>query len=526
MAQSNVEHVTSDRSGNLSEIAHLKRFLEWFHADPDFRQQVRTDPLGAARRRRLTVDPEAIRPLWDSEDQARDGEPLPDAVRRYREHIQSQIDWREGVIKASAPHDRRFRVWRDRQRARCRVVMYLGNERTTVHSPVCFELSQGCSVGCWFCGVGAQRLTNTFAYTADNARLWREVLEVVGRIVGPAAAHGFCYWATDPLDNPDYEKLASDFADILGIFPQTTTALGWKNPARTRALFELSRRKGCAVNRFSVLTLSLLSRIHQEFTPEELVDVEIIAQNNESSLVKANAGGFRQRARTRPEIVEHERVKLRSMLDRVIGQEQRAGLHEHAEALDRVLQPATSIACVSGFLFNMVERSVKIISPCPASDRWPLGYMVFGEGRFDTASDVEPLLQRLIAEHMRTSVTPESTPRLHAGLTYHELDEGFMVSSPCRDVDYRSPDQAAFLRDLGRCLERGDVTVSELTLRGLYHHGVPEATTRKILNAILAMGVLEEQPDAQARLTASAGVNQGTPVEDAGWTVSGREISG
>ena len=41
-----------------------------------------------------------------------------------------------------------------------------------------------------------------------------------------------------------------------------------------------------------------------------------------------------------------------------------------------------TIACVSGFLFNMVERNVRLISPCNASERWPLGYRIYDEGTF------------------------------------------------------------------------------------------------------------------------------------------------
>jgi len=35
-----------------------------------------------------------------------------------------------------------------------------------------------------------------------------------------AAGRGFCYWGTDPMDNPDYEKFCLDFHEVLGIFPK------------------------------------------------------------------------------------------------------------------------------------------------------------------------------------------------------------------------------------------------------------------------------------------------------------------
>ena len=41
-----------------------------------------------------------------------------------------------------------------------------------------------------------------------------------------------------------------------------------------------------------------------------------------------------------------------------------------------------SIACVSGFLINLLDRSVKLISPCTDLKRWPLGYAVYKEAAF------------------------------------------------------------------------------------------------------------------------------------------------
>ena len=40
--------------------------------------------------------------------------------------------------------------------------------------------------------------------------------------------------------------------------------------------------------------------------------------------------------------------------------------------------PMNTIGCVTGFLFNMVDRTVQLISPCTATDEWPLGFYVYG----------------------------------------------------------------------------------------------------------------------------------------------------
>ena len=75
--------------------------------------------------------------------------------------------------------------------------------------------------------------------------------------------------------------------------------------------------------------------MHEGFTPEELLRVECVPQNKESAegglIRKSNAGRARKFAKKRSgELVSEEQ--------------------------------SSTIACVSGFLFNMVDRTVKLIS--------------------------------------------------------------------------------------------------------------------------------------------------------------------
>ena len=132
-----------------------------------------------------------------------------------------------------------------------------------------------------------------------------------------------------------------------------------------------------AVDRFSVIALNSLNRIHEGFTPEELLRVECVPQNKESAeagrYLKSNAGRARKFARKRAgELVSEEQ--------------------------------SSTIACVSGFLFNMVERTVKLISPCNASERWPLGYWVIAQGTFGTAAELRDLMRSMIDETIRDSL--------------------------------------------------------------------------------------------------------------------------
>ena len=60
----------------------------------------------------------------------------------------------------------------------------------------------------------------------------------------------------------------------------------------------------------------------------------------------------------------------------------------------------TTIACVTGFLVNMISRTVRLITPVRASERWPLAYRLYGERQFATADGYRAALLDLIEEHM------------------------------------------------------------------------------------------------------------------------------
>ena len=53
--------------------------------------------------------------------------------------------------------------------------------------PLAFELSEGCSVGCPFCGFAVKGLRGIFRYTDENALLWRETLRRLHALIGDAA---------------------------------------------------------------------------------------------------------------------------------------------------------------------------------------------------------------------------------------------------------------------------------------------------------------------------------------------------
>lgn len=476
----------------LSEIAHVKRFLERWQGDEAFRADLAVDARRAAETRGLRCDAERLRPLWDADHPASKDMTLdvPREVMRYRAFITEKLAHRDELRRTGNPTLQNFNLWRLRQMVR--TTSQLGHARAhgIVHPISAFELSRGCSVGCWFCGVSAPKLDDVFVYTDRNRGLWRDVLTALRERVGPAAWQGFCYWATDPIDNPDYEKLCCDFHDILGYFPQTTTALPLRDVARTRRLLALSEERGCMLNRFSIVTSKNLDGVHETFTAEELAFVELVMQNSKKTTSKALTGRARERAL-------REAAKNGGRLDdgqRLLdGGLQVQGLEDAGAAGVAVIDTST-VACISGFLTNMVDRTVKLVSPCPASDRWPLGYRVHAQGRFDTAEQFADLIADMTSHaSMPTQVRVSDRLALRADLRWEAVEGGIEVASPWLRQRFRGLAPQA-MEALGALLAERRHAAADIALALEAGHGADMSATLHMLNKMLSLSVLDDEP--------------------------------
>ena len=396
------------------EVAEAKRFCERWRGDEGFREVLAVDADEAMRRWGLEGDPADYRLLYDNAALAAwqaDAQrpPAPRAVRRMWGFLKEKLTWREALRRQLRVAHPALDAWRRRQVLRCHAQLPPANAEAIVHAPVAFELSRGCSVGCWFCGVSARKLSEVWPYESNRA-LWRETLEVFSEVLGPAGGHGFCYWATDPLDNPEYERFCLDYHEIMGAFPQTTTALAHKDVARTRALMALSQSKGCPLNRFSVLTLGFLDRLHAAFSPEELLFTELVQQNPQASGDKSLAGKAREKALARAA----------------------------REGTEVPPSHASTIACVSGFLVNMVERRVRLVSPCAASSRWPDGFRVHAEATFRDAGHLRAGLDEMLdARALRWRLEMDEVVRLRPDITVEGGEQGIRLAAPFRTLTLR-----------------------------------------------------------------------------------------
>ena len=314
-------------------MAAFKRLVDIWRLNADFREAWCLDPEKAIAGTGLDIEPEAFRLyLHPAEAEKLLLERGPDALPkscllylsalREREELHKLL--REKLNVPDGPH---LRAWRERQDRRCRRQIGISQFSMT-QFPLAFELSEGCSVGCPFCGFAAKGLRGIFRYTDENAVLWRETLSRLHALIGDAAGYGLCYYATEPLDNPNYEQFLADWRMEFGVMPQTTTAASARDIKRTRAL--LSANQACASYyfRFSVLSPAMRDELFTAFTPEELVSVIMLPQFPE-------APGS----------------------DLLL-----AGRNRGQKETDAV---GSTIACVSGFIVNMQEKPCAWKHPMP-----------------------------------------------------------------------------------------------------------------------------------------------------------------
>lgn len=452
-----------------SDLGDSKRMLERWVADSHFRDLCRQDPRGAAAQFHLRANPEELRPLWNPNGQricltALSQDPNQAlSLRRYCAFLLEKFQFLERMRQEGAPAHPAFRAWRQRQIERCNSELASRKGQFLVHAPFVLELGLGCSVGCWFCAVSAPKLGEQFTYNASNAVLWRDCLAAIQEVVGETAGRwGYCYWGTDPLDNPDYESFLLDFHRVLGAWPQTTTAQAHKHIERARQLLELGKRHGGYLDRFSVVALSHWQRLHDAFTPSELTFVECIAQNKESTEPKAVAG-------------------------RAFAANRKLAARGQQELVDERL--TSTIACVSGFMLNMVTRQVSVITPCNASQSHPDGFYTLGSRSFACGPSLRRALLDLIDECMPLSLGHEHNLSFRHDLDYSPESQGFRLTDRGQNRSFGHPAWA----QLGQLLSQGQHTAPQIAEVLSERLGLSWEESFYRLNQLFDAGLLNER---------------------------------
>lgn len=445
--------------GIKRELAHSKRFLERFTGDEAFAEAVRSDTLSladAARECGCGIDVSTLRPVFDERVATERRTATLDTWRLtylWDRHMQVKLKARNALLIAADSHGQTpaFDAWRARNINRASLQLGLSASGIT-HPPVTFELSDGCSVGCWFCGISAEKFKG-HAEFGDGSE-WRAIVRSVRSILGKGMRCGFCYWATDPLDNPEYVKYMTVFHEEVGTLPQTTSAIPLRNPELTRAVLRKRQECGGVVDRFSIMTTRKLIEVHQTFTPEELMAVELVLQmNNVKSTAKFKSGRTFREGKGKDVVAKYN-------------------------ATDG------TIACVTGFLINIVKKTVKLISPTMPSEKWPDGYVIYDERTFTTGEDLLAVLHAIIDANMKMSLNPVTPLRLIEGGVFEKPDTLAVNSMVLKNDDFR-----LFEKQL--CT--GTRSALDI-LREATSKGIPPTQTVTALDRFWREGIINDHP--------------------------------
>ena len=316
---------------------------------------------------------------------------IPESYYWYMNFVQGKLSDRQYLIdKGCEPADERLKVWRRRQIERCNGDLG-GLNRSFIHTICTYEIAKGCSVGCSFCGLSAGRLSAIFRATDENLKLFRDVLNVMKDRLGQAAGNGMLYFATEPLDNPDYEKFEEIHDEIFGQIPQITTAVATRNIERTRKLVEELYEKKGFVHRFTVLSLDMARKILENFSAEELLRVELLPQYNE-------APGFAGYTKAGRELEGDPKAK-----------ETDAG----------------TIVCVDGFCINFCDRTITMFTPCRVSKANPKGIAEQEAVSFTDGEDFADKLDELIEKYAVNDIPDD---RILEFYSYFEVRDDCLYS--------------------------------------------------------------------------------------------------
>ncbi|MGM0379446.1 MAG: radical SAM family RiPP maturation amino acid epimerase [Bacillota bacterium] len=416
-------------------IPHLKRFFECLEGDIDFYEALKKNPEACndilKSRGIFGVDPVQMKIYVDNlfkdkEISISNLQDKPQALL-WRRWVNATRKFRdEWFQKTNKTPNNKFNAWHSRNINRCDNQLSKANNSGLIHATIVFELSKGCSLHCPFCGLASKPLEDVFLYTKENAKLWKEILDIAVKQLGDTVGTGVCYWATEPTDNSDYFKFIEDFGKATGVYPQTTTAAPLRDLEWTRKLLQFRKEHTTAVDRFSILSKNDLKRVHQTFTAEELSMTELILQYTErKKKFMALSGRNRKKVDSNSNLAED-----------------------------------FTIACATGYLVNMVDRTIKLISPCPPSDQNPLGYHIYAQGKFNSPLEFNNFIEKTIEKFMSTKVQPDQILAFRDDLNFTSLKGGFQLKNKYKSINMQG---SPHLAQLGKLISEGNLSSSVIT---------------------------------------------------------------
>ena len=478
-------------------ISEIKRLSEWLQADSALRKRLCKGKGFTPEDRNwlckigVKLDTDEASFLWKYPDEvaaylmiaAKEQETdMPDRLKEivnkypllelWAKHSNSRNFITKAVEQWSyAPSENgKFGAWRKRRVAASKSELgYLGMQ--IGHPAFAFELSEGCSIGCWFCSFAAIKLSANLDYPKEKD----EVLSIIrqcGKLFGNTMiSMSLPYYRTEPHDNPYYLDFIKDFEKEIGAVLCTSTAvcndINW---IKELLSYYQNRKDGTVYYwpRLSILSLPVLKKIHTAFTPMEIKDIDLLIQ-----------------------VKDHERPKVTG--GRIL--KEQAGLRgiEDFSVLDRsklaASIPQGTIACVSGFNINLVSRKIMIFSPCYTSEKWPHGFRVFGETSYTDESDFGEAITGLVDKYMISSPPMDEILRFRDDIIYHPTEEGFDLATPHQLHHFKGKSKYG---PLGQLISEGTYTYSQIFGILLEKHKVNPIVLRMIVQQLFDDGYIDE----------------------------------
>lgn len=384
------QDMSEDEIKRITHItAHAKRLIDVLCQIPGARDEFEQNPEEFLTKYKIDLTVEDANFLMNPDDpdeklriiKSEDLDKMPESFFRYRQFYANKLQVRNLMInKYCVPSNEKLKVWRERQMKRCDGALG-GLNKSFIHTMLTMELADGCSVGCEFCGLNAGRLKSLFRYTDENAELFKGVIKKCHEIIGDAAGMGMLYFATEPLDNPDYELFEKDFWTEFGVIPQITTAVCDRDIERTRKFVQEISGGAGFIHRFTIRSEEMARKVLDYFAAEELLSVELLPQYPLA-----------------PSFVPY--TKVGKLYDKEDGNVNKTGGEDKAvNAGEHNADPGT-IVCVDGFAINFVRKTLTIFTPCHVNDKYPKGISEAACVAFKDAEDFGDKLNELIDKYV------------------------------------------------------------------------------------------------------------------------------
>lgn len=350
-------------------FAAFKRVLEYYQADPGYRSHIDEDPAGAVKLLGLpgsdgTDILEAVKAIVTGNAGKYKDHPYAGG---YLQRIQTVIRNTAGLASSDRYKSNEALCCVTRSLNRSRMESDLFRRHSQIrYFPLAFELSEGCRVHCSFCGLNAGSWKRDFPY-AGSRDLWISLLEASHDFLGDITDQAPLYFATEPLDHPDYQAFLKDEEKLFSHIPQTTTAVPERDIGKTRKLMAFLGRERLekeARLRFSIRTLSQFRRVMEAFSDKELAGVELLLNNPES------INGISLSGRVLSSGSYGNRVPVRY-----------------------------SISCLSGVLVRLCARTISFVEPVTPDDQHREGIRILETLTFGDMDDYVTGLNSLFQKY-------------------------------------------------------------------------------------------------------------------------------